>query len=302
MWPTSIFIFLRMFYRFNGIEGHLKASGQKFLSIRNVDVSIDWRELFRGRILTKVEVDNGSVIVSDALFKETETVLASKQTAEKVRDTMFPVDVSAVYLNECDVRAGALVGAPDSELWRVSKLEGAIRNIMPTPKQPLTLFEVSGEVMKEATLKAFGRLKRLEQPMDWQVRAELRQFSLAKANPLLTKYLPLSFKQGSLTLFTQATSRDGKAAGYVKPFLKDVELMGDKKDFKTVKHFGVEVLGELANAIVRKSDDKTVATKVEFNNNNGRFQVKTDKAVGKAIDHGFGKPLVEGFDKVEVLN
>ncbi len=125
---------------------------------------------------------------------------------------------------------------------------------------------------------------------------ELRSFDLVAANPLLIRSVPLSFKSGKLDLYSEVISEKGAVRGYVKPFFKDMSVLGNKSDFKGVKHFAIEILTALSDAILRKSDDKTVAMIVPFKTVDGKIQVDTPSALSSAIGHGFGDPVAPVID------
>ena len=54
-------------YRIQGVELRLKAPGKqpdRFVYGRAIDVSLDWRELFKGRITTDIEVDRTEIVLT----------------------------------------------------------------------------------------------------------------------------------------------------------------------------------------------------------------------------------------------
>jgi len=295
--------FIRMFYRFENLEGHLVKDGKPFLKVSHIDVSVAWSEIFRGRILTNVEVNQAQVIASPKLFEESQQPQANPQKdAQTAAETLFPVRVSGIQLRNSEVQFGEYLGEPDSPTWRIRELNGSVGNLTPQEHTPFTFFNLRGALPPEAPFKITGKLKRLETPMAWQVELEVQKFNLNKANPLIFRSFPLTFKAGHLDLYAGAKSQDGKMRGYAKPFFKEMQVVGNANDFKTLKHFAVEVVAAIGNAVLRRSKDKSVATRVEFFTENGQIKVDTDKALSRAIEHGFGNPLTESLEDSVNLN
>lgn len=68
--------------------------------------------------------------------------------------------------------------------------------------------------------------------------------------------------------------------------MKDVEMMGNKQEWKSGTHFFIELLGSVSNFVLENSDRKTVATRVPFIYEDGAFSVETGGAIVDAVKHG----------------
>lgn len=294
----------RMAYRLEGVTGHLKKANKQFASIDSVDVSISWSALFHGRILTDVEIINARLELSPKLLKSPKDPDAHPRSeAEQAAKTLFPVRIASVSLRSSRIRFGEFLSAPDEPLWSISQLDGVITNLNPVKTAPLTFFTLRGTLIGDAVVKLVGKAKRLTTPLPWEVDAEVRGFDLKKANPLFVKYVPLSFEAGHLDLFSEIKSEGGKLEGYVKPFFKKIHVLGDKKDFKGLKHFAVELVTGLGNIILRRSDNHSLASRIEFEKIPGEsLNIRTKKAIATAIENGFGKPLAESIDNSININ
>lgn len=288
---------LRMAYRFEGLQAKLKSDDTIFAEVEWIDVSIAWSELFRGRVLTDVVAQNGRFILGPKVIADSKSPEAKpKEDAKNVADSLFPVRVSAITLRQSAVQFGEFLHQPDSPLWRIANINAMVTNLTPTLKVPFTFFTLRGTMLDSSVLKLAGKAKRLDDPLAWEVDAELNDFDLVRANPLLVLAIPLSFSAGHLDMYSEVRSEQGKIEGYVKPFFKKAHVIGDKSDFKGIKHFAIEVVAAIGNAVLRRSKDETLATKVPFYYEGGNLKVRTDVAIDKAIDHGFGKPISKGLE------
>src|SRR5687768_7714559 len=61
------FAILRGAYTFEGITGRMKGNKNQFVKIDEVDVSMSWASLFRGMVVTEIEVIGMNFSYSDAL-------------------------------------------------------------------------------------------------------------------------------------------------------------------------------------------------------------------------------------------
>ena len=257
--------FIRMFYRLENLEGRLKNGGKIFASAERIDVSVAWSQLFRGRILTNVIADNGRIVLSPALFEESKQPQAApKAVAQQAAATLCPMSVSAIRIQNASLEFGDYLNEPGSNIWRVTGVGGTVTNLNPTPAAPFTYFTARGTMLQSSMFKASGRARRLDKPMAWEAQTEVRGFDLVQTNKLVSRFFPLTFTSGTLDLFAEAKSQHGKVEGYVKPFIKKMHVIGDKKDFKSIEHFAVEMAIALGNAVLRRPEDQSVATRLEF--------------------------------------
>lgn len=97
-------------------------------------------------------------------------------------------------------------------------------------------------------------------------------------------------------MFGEVKGERNGIRGYVKPFLKKAEFVGDTKDFSNLKHFGIEIATASANLILRTSSEHIVATKVDFSYENSKFDWNASKAISEAVKNGFQSKLEPGIE------
>jgi hypothetical protein len=282
---------IRGAYRFEEVTGKLKGDEKIFLSIKSVDVSIAWREVFRGRIVTDIVTDK-----LDFLFLKDMSKLSNpKEEAKDVKDTLFPVSVESVDLRRAQIVFEEYPSLDETSRLKIESINGQITNVTPTEKHQVSAFNLSGSLQGSAPTHFIGELNRFKKPLRWDVDVEMRNFDLSKLNPVLIRKLPLTFTKGKLDLYAEAQNDDKEIKGYIKPFITDIDVIANKEHFKGVKHFGIEILTALGNLILRDPKNKTVATYVDFTYN-GTFNVSTTQGISKAIENGFSKKLPAGLE------
>lgn len=282
---------IRGAYRFEEVIGKLKGDDKTFLSIKSVDVSIAWREVFRGRIVTDIVTDN-----LDFLFLKDMSKLSNpKSEAQDVKETLFPVSVESLELHRAQIVFEEYPSLDESSRLKIENISGEINNLTPTKNQQVSAFNLSGSLQGSSQTNFIGELNMFVKPLLWDVDVELKDFDLTKLNPVLIRKLPLTFTKGKLDLYAEAKNDNQIIKGYVKPFIKDIDVVANKEHFKGIKHFGIEILTALGNLILRNSTNKTVATYVDFTYDK-TFNTNTSQAISKAIENGFSKKLPPGLE------
>lgn len=288
----------RMAYGFNDITLKEKKSDRVFLAVKDVDVSLSWSELFRGRILTDIEVSSARMDLDRSLTNlAAQNKESAKTSAQDAKNSLFPVSVGRLSLNDSTVKFRPPKTEGKDLAWELKDIEATVSNLTPKTAEQKTFFVGSGALQGDARIKIAGEAFLKADPIEWSVDAQMKNFNLREANPILLNVAPLTFQKGSLDLYSEVRSKAGSMLGYVKPIAENVEVVGDKADFKEgPRQFLVEIVTQIAQFIVRDPGTDTVATQIDFGTVDGEFKVNTGKAISEAFKHGFGKNVKPGLE------
>ncbi|HXH32639.1 MAG TPA: DUF748 domain-containing protein [Bacteriovoracaceae bacterium] len=288
------FRFIRGAYGFTGITGKLKENGKEFMNLKDLDVSMAWREIFKGRIVADVVVADLDFSYSQGL-KAAADKMTNKGDQKQAKEKLIPFKVERVDIKDSKVTLNDYRGLKEGEKFKITDITGTMTNLTPNEKFPLSFFNVHASVMGSSNVKSTGNLNILAKPPKWDVDGELLNFDLTSANQFLKNKVPLTFTKGKLDVYAEAKSEKGKVEGYIKPFMKNLDIMKSEESFKGIKHWGIEVLTALGNLVLRASDTKSVATKIPFSYD-GELKVDSGEALSKAIQHGFEQKLSPGIE------
>lgn len=292
---------IRGAYTFDGVTGKIRTQKNNFVTIDKVNVSIAWRELFRGRIVTDIDVSG----LKFSYTKDLQKALSSaperdaklrKEKAQKAKDTLFPLKVVRVDLRDSNLILDDYPSLEEGKKFQISNIQGRITNLKPEKDFPLSFFNLKATILGNSVFKTTGHLNTLKKPLSWDVDGEIQDFDLTKANTFMKRKVPLTFTKGKLDLFFEAISQNGEMEGYFKPFLKNLDVMKLDENYKGPKHWLIEVVGALGNLVLRTADTHTVATKIPFSSDKDGFHIDKGEALSKVIEHGFQEKLAPGIE------
>lgn len=289
---------LRGAYTFQGASLRLKLHpDDEFVFVKDVDVSLAWRELFSGRINTDIVVDNAKLVITNNVMDSfSKDKKEAKEESQKAASKLFPVRVGRIDVKDSKFEFAELLSLPEAQRWRMTNLTGRISNVTATENSPLTLATARGTLFDSSDIKVVSNLNLLKKNIAWDVDLDLRDFNLANANGWLKRKLPLTFTSGKLDLYSEIRSEDNKIEGYVKPFLHKADVIATGESFLGLKHFAIEISAATANLILRTARDKTLATKILFSFENGNLNINSAKAISEAFKNGFSEKIPEGID------
>ena len=220
-----------------------------------------------------------------------------KQAAGEAGDAgkkLFPVEIERVEVRNSRVEY------KDLKIF-VDQIEGRVSHVTGTAENPISLLTLRGFFQGKAAVKIVGDLDMVNKPLAWVLAAEVQRYELVNSSSLVTKYVPLTFKKGILDLYAEVKSEKGRISGYLKPFMKDAEVVGDDKDFKSIKHFGIEITVAFLNLLFRSGDDHVLATKFLFSYENKKFEWNMNEVISELFKNGYKEPLPRGTENLLTL-
>lgn len=294
---------LRGAYRLEGVTFALKDGRERpFVRADSIDVSLAWRELLRGRIVSDVIADRLHFVFERSL-REVFTAVPddSVAEAEQARKKIFPVAVTRVELRQSSFESPDIPGFSAEAPLRLRDIDASVSGLIGGEAHLRSPFRLRGTLFEGSILRAAGTLDLAAKPVTWVVGAEVRGFDLPAANPITRRTLPLTFERGKLDLFTEVKSEDGKITGYLKPFVRDLAVVGDERDFANLRHFGIEAGVATINALFRNREKGTVATRILFSLEDGDFDWNASAAFTDLFQNGYREELEPGLENLLVL-
>jgi len=285
-------------YRLENMEFRLREKQDEvFFTARTIDVSISWRKLLQGQLTIDALVDEANVtltkVVLDAYKKNS---AQAKADSRKVKKSLIPVRVERVDIRNSNFQFAELLSIPEASRWRLGKIQGRLSNVTATKEAPLSPLSLQASIFDGAPIKVVASINTVQQSMAWDADIELKEFKLSNANAWLKRKLPLSFTSGTLDLYSEVRSEDGRIEGYAKPFVHKADVVAPSESFSGLKHFGIEVSTAAVNLILRDAKEKTMATKVLFAYEADKLQINKAKAISEAIQNGFSEKINPGID------
>lgn len=288
---------IRGAYRLETIEGTLKKDSQKFFAADYIDISLSWRDLFRGHLRTDILANGVEFIGNQDFFQAVKSQsAASKKDAQKLGDKVFPVDVSRIDLRNSKITFADVDGLPEELRLRLTQIEGRVSNVTATAQEPNSLIHIRGVFQDSATGNLVGEVNQKSVPAEYLISFEAKEFDLTSLNDFFKRRVPMTVKQGHMDIYAEVKGEEGNVYGYAKPFLKEVKMMGDDFDFSGLKQWGVEAVAGVSKFILKSNQDKTVATKFNFSYEAGEFKWSLGEVLGEALQHGFGENLKPGLE------
>lgn len=278
-----------------GISASIKDSGKEFMKVESASATLDLSELIRGNVEVRALIESPDFTYSNELMK----AIKEHAAAQPKKDEPLP----DVRIARVDVKNAVMRIEPYPSLTKgggviMSGIDARATNVIPSEKLEKTLFSMQGKLLQSGDVKVNGAAKIEEKPVEWTVDSEILNFDLTSLNQFLRQKVPLTFTRGELDFFAEAKSEEGKVTGYLKPFVKKLDVVKSDENFKNTKHWIFEIISALGNIVMQ--EEEVSATKVPFVFE-GKFKAETGESLGNAFKHSFVQEISRGIENTVQL-
>jgi len=281
----------------------LRQNGQvsePFFLARGIDISLAWRELARGRVVSKIRVDQGQIHFVQGGSDEASQTDLDRRWQDVIQD-IFPIDVTHLEITDGLLRYLDHSKRPEVDLF-VTHMRATATGLRNRQGEagggefPARI-TVTGESLGEGKLDLLLVAEPLAEQPHFHLSLKLDNVNLPALNESLRAYANVDVGRGTFRLVGEMAGRDGGFQGYLKPFFEDLDFhsIEDRK-----KGFGAllwkRLVATFAWVVKDKSRDQ-LATRIPFEGKFGDAKIGLFATVANLFRHGFIRafnPTVEG--------
>jgi len=233
-----------------------------FLKFPKNDISIEWKSLFKGKIVSEIIMYNPEVIY---VFED------QKQTPEggepDVDDwTKALTDIVPLEINNFEVYDGKLAfvqlqADPNIDLY-INQLDLKAKNLRNVVEKNRVLpspITATGVSIGQGKVSLDGNMNLIKEIPDMNIEFSLEDADATALNDFTRHYAGLDFDKGTFGVYSEIAIADGYLKGYVKPLLTDTKLIGEDDGFLGVLWEGFVGIFKF---ILKNQGTNTLATRV----------------------------------------
>lgn len=231
-----------------------------FLKFPKTDISIEWKSLFSGHIVSEIIMSNPEIIY----VQEDQSITATEPDVDdwtKALTDLVPIDINHLTINNGKLAYVELNTDPNIDLQfntlylKADNLRNVKENerVLPSPITATAISIGGGEV------KLNGNVNIVKEIPDMDVSFSLENADVKALNPFTRHYSGIDFEEGQFGLYSEIAIADGYFKGYMKPLLKNSKLIG--KDDGVLGVIWEGFVGFFKFVLKNQSTD-TIATKI----------------------------------------
>ncbi|MGJ8592011.1 MAG: DUF748 domain-containing protein [Aquaticitalea sp.] len=260
-----------------------------FLKFPKSDISIEWKSLFDGKIVSEIIMSSPEIIY---IMEDQETTGEKPEVDDwtKALTDIVPIDINHFEVHNGKIAFVELNAEPNIDI-SISKIEMYADNLRNVKAKDRTLpspFHATGVSIGNGKMKLDGNINLIKEIPDMDLAFSLEDADVKALNSFTRHYAGIDFERGTFGLFSEVAIADGFLKGYMKPLLTDSKLIGKEDGFLGVLWEGF--VGFFKFALKNQSTD-TLATKIPLEGDLNNVQ----SSVWPTVVNIFGNAWIKAF-------
>lgn len=235
-----------------------------FFSSRAIDLSVEWKALFHGSIV-------GELIFEHPTLKFTKNKVEPKDVKndssdfKQLLDDFMPLQVNRFEIIDGRIQYEDLNAKPkvDISMTGLHVVALNLRNSYDSTALLPAKVIARGDVY-EGEFTFSMNLNPLAERPTFDLNAEIKDTNLVLLNDFFKAYAKIDVNKGNFGMYTEVAAKEGKFLGYVKPIVKDLDVLGEEDRDDNIFRKMWEALVGAAGQIFKNQPEDQVATKIPF--------------------------------------
>jgi len=283
---------LRGAYVINGLYLNVVDAGSQvpFLNFPETDISVEWKSLFKGSIVSEVYMTTPEVIyvLEDMQTSQIET--EEEDWTQTLRD-IIPISINHFEITDGKMAFVQTSADPsiDMQIHSINMIAENLRNVDPTDQKLPSAIKATGISIGQGQLDVAGRVNILKEIPDLDLDISLEPIDITAINDFSDHYGKIDFEEGDVRFFSEVVLLDSVVDGYFKVLFEDIKYTSEEDGF-------VEKIWEGLVSVFtfilknQKTDNFALKAPIEGKVDNASVEVWT--TIGSILKNAF----IEGFD------
>lgn len=287
-------------YKINNIYLHkvdtTSMQESEFFEARQIDLSVHWAALLQGKIVGELEFDDPRIkFIKDRV--EPKQIKNDTSDFRSLLDKFMPLRV-----NRFEIINGVIqyIDSTSNPLVNIQMDETHVRaeNLTTEKSDDILPSTVTAEAnIYKGHLTLEMRLNPFSKEPTFDLNTELKDTQLPELNSFFKAYGKFDVNKGTFGLFAEVASKQGNFVGYVKPLIKNLDVLGeeDRKD-NILQQIWEGFIGGVGQVLKNQKHDQ-IATKVPLEGSFKNTKTNLWYAVLEVLRNAFIQALQPTIDQ-----
>lgn len=265
-----------------------------FIRLEETDISIEWKSLFKGRVVSEIIMNRPQFIYVFEDQQQDETEDPDLEDWTKALTDLVPIAINNLKIIDGKAAFVQLTADPNIDLnlnqinLNATNLRNVVRNNNELPS------ELKGTAVSigQGRVTLNGKMDLVKQIPDMDMSFALEDANVKSLNDFTNYYAGVDFAEGHFSMFSEIAIADGFLTGYVKPLLKDSKLISATQDgFLNTLWEGFVGFFKF---VLKNKGNNTLATKIPLSGDLNAVETKVWPSVLNIFKNGW----IEAFKGV----
>jgi len=286
-------------YVIHGLRLYKNGNKKPMLDFPTTDISIEWRALFHGRIVSEIEMDHPVFN-----YYITANKLSPKETPRqddwtKALDKLVPFKINRFTVEDGKFLYADIMESPDINLsiQKISLSATNLGNVVDKSKTLPSDVKINAISFGGGKLGVTAKMNLLKKIPDMDVNISLRKSDVTALNTVSLASAGFDFEKGQFELYSEFAINKGYLKGYFKPMFHNIRIIDrlDKPKSSIFKRVWEGVVTFLGFVLKNKRKD-SFATKIPIEGDLTDPDVGVWTLIKNIFLNGFIRPFSNEVD------
>lgn len=273
--------------------------GRPFFKTDGIDLSISWKDIFKGSIVGKVVLET-----PELNFVAAKSEADSIDTGENVDWTepiksLLPININLFTIENGRINYIDDYSDPKVNVYLQSiyfKVDN-IRNVNDDENPLPSVYSLSAVSIGDGNLRADGKANLLREIPNFDLDFKFEKADLTALNDFFKAYAWFDFERGDFNLYSEMALVDSTLDGYFKPIMNDIKVLDwQNEDEGFFNKIYQGVVGGALQILKNHPEDQT-ATRVQISGTLSHSEIGVIPAIIELLKNAFIKPLQKDIEE-----
>jgi hypothetical protein len=267
-----------------------------FFSASHIDLSVEWQALLHGSLVGEITLVRPALVFTKDKVEPARLIQDSTYFRKMLNKSM------PLKINRLEVKHGILryidkgSNPPvDIEMNEVNMLAQNLHNSYDSVSLLPSQIKATAAVYN-GTFDLMMRLNPLNTETTFDMNVEVKNTDLKKLNDFFQAYAKVDVNSGVFGLYAEAAAKEGKYAGYFKPIIKNLDLVGNEDRNDNILRKLWEGLAGTMGQIFKNQANDQIATVIPFEGSTDEFDTNMWYAIMNIFKNAFIQAIVPAID------
>lgn len=299
-WVDDIDISLyRGAYVIKGLHLYKNGNKKPMLDFPKTDISIEWKSIFKGRIVSEIEMYHPSFNLYVTANKLPENQTPKQSDWTHALKKLVPIKINRFTVEDGEFLYADIIESPDINLaiHKIDLLATNLSNVKNRSKVLPSDLTVNALSLGNGKLNITGQLNLLKRIPDMDVNISLKNSDVTALNSLTLATAGFDFERGQFELYSEFAIRNHYLKGYLKPMFHNIRIPDSlhKANSSVLKRIWEGAITFFGFVLKNKPKD-SFATKVPMEGDLSDVDFNIWKLITNIFRNAFIKPFQSQVD------
>ncbi len=232
-----------------------------------------------------------------AAVEKKRALMAEKKAKELVNKPGILLTADQVHLTGCTI---GIMNKAARKPYRIffSDADLLAQNFSNQSSHGTAQVKLKAKFMGSGITTASAAFRPEKAGVNLDLYVKIKDSQMTAMNDVLLSYGDFDVSAGVFSLITELHVKNGTISGYIKPFIKDMDVYDSRKDKgRGVPHQLYEMMVGGVSKILENRSHQEVATRVDIKGPVGNPHTSTLQMVVELIKNAFFKAIIPNFEK-----